>query len=78
MDDETGENCTEDDYTDVAPLAGRLVIFRSRTVLHEVRPSYAKRTALSLWMLRSAASPIKAMRPDDEELRATANDIHPR
>jgi hypothetical protein len=31
-------------------------VFR-RTVLHEVRPSYAKRTALSLWMLRTADSP---------------------
>lgn len=31
-DDETGG----DDYTDVAPKAGRMVIFRSRTVLHEV------------------------------------------
>jgi Rps23 Pro-64 3,4-dihydroxylase Tpa1-like proline 4-hydroxylase len=54
-DDETGEGC--EDYTDVAPLAGRMVIFRSRTVLHEVRPSYAKRTALSLWMLRTNGSP---------------------
>ena len=57
LEDETGEACSEEDYTDVAPLAGRLVIFRSRTVLHEVRPSYAKRTALSLWMLRTADSP---------------------
>jgi SM-20-related protein len=40
------------EFTDVAPLAGRLVVFRSRTILHEVLPSYARRTALSMWLVR--------------------------
>ena len=38
-------------HEDVAPEAGTLVIFRSKTVLHEVLPSYAPRIALSLWLL---------------------------
>jgi SM-20-related protein len=48
-------NC--EDYTDIEPMAGRLVIFKSQKVLHEVRPSFAKRIALSMWMLRTSSSP---------------------
>lgn len=31
------------------PKAGRLVIFRARTVMHEVLPTHRKRFALTLW-----------------------------
>ena len=36
-------------FVDVAPLAGRLVIFDSRRVAHEVRPTYGERWAVTLW-----------------------------
>jgi len=35
---------------DVAPIGGRAVIFRSRELLHEVLPCYARRYALVLWV----------------------------
>ena len=31
------------------PKAGRLVLFKARTVLHEVLPTHRKRFALTLW-----------------------------
>ena len=39
---------------DVLPVGGRLVLFKSREVLHEVRPCYAERGryALSCWLLQ--------------------------
>ena len=37
-------------YTDVAPLAGRLVIFSSRTQWHAVLPTFATRYACSVWL----------------------------
>ena len=44
-------------YEEVAPRAGTLVIFRSKTLLlHEVLPSYARRIALSLWLLSPSPS----------------------
>jgi Rps23 Pro-64 3,4-dihydroxylase Tpa1-like proline 4-hydroxylase len=44
-----GETAT--DVRDVAPHAGRLVLFKSRELLHEVLPSYGRRIAISLWLL---------------------------
>ena len=44
-----GETAT--DIRDVAPHAGRLVLFKSRELLHEVLPSYGRRVAISLWLL---------------------------
>ena len=32
-----------------APKAGRLVLFKARTVMHEVLPTHRKRFALTLW-----------------------------
>lgn len=37
-------------WKDVEPKGGRLVIFDSRRMLHEVRPSYASRWAISAWL----------------------------
>ena len=34
---------------EIAPLGGRLVLFRACDVLHEVRPAFATRCALTLW-----------------------------
>ena len=48
-DDGSGETAT--DVRDVAPHAGRLVLFKSRELLHEVLPSYGRRVAISLWLL---------------------------
>ena len=31
------------------PKAGRLVLFKARTVMHEVLPTHRKRFALTLW-----------------------------
>ncbi|EOD39617.1 hypothetical protein EMIHUDRAFT_351499 [Emiliania huxleyi CCMP1516] len=38
------------DYVDVEPVGGRLVVFDSRRMLHEVRPSFAPRWALTAWI----------------------------
>lgn len=51
-DDDTGETARR--QRDVAPLAGRLVVFRSRELLHEVLPSHSRRLAISLWLLDGA------------------------
>ena len=37
-------------HTDVAPLQGRLVLFDSRRLAHQVLPSYRTRWALSAWI----------------------------
>eukprot|EP00798_Chlamydomonas_sp_ICE-L_P030218 gene30218-35206_t len=39
-----------EEHTDVAPLAGRLVLFQSRLLDHEVLPAYHRRWALSAWI----------------------------
>jgi SM-20-related protein len=38
-----------DAHRDIAPVGGRLVLFDSVTVEHEVRPAYARRSAMTLW-----------------------------
>lgn len=38
-------------FTDVAPLSGRLVFFRSREVWHAVREPRQQRWALTLWVM---------------------------
>lgn len=42
--------CTCEALEDVDPLGGRLVLFRSRDVPHEVLPTSRKRFAVSLWL----------------------------
>ncbi|KAL1515308.1 hypothetical protein AB1Y20_001940 [Prymnesium parvum] len=37
-------------YEDIAPIGGRLCVFRSCTIEHEVRPCFATRMALTLWV----------------------------
>jgi len=39
---------------DIVPLGGRLVLFRSRDIPHEVLPSGGKRFAVSLWLMGPA------------------------
>ena len=39
-----------DDYTDILPLAGRLVVFWSEKVWHEVRPAQKARHSLTGWL----------------------------
>lgn len=47
------ENAPTARKEDIAPLAGRLVVFFSRTVPHEVAPSKRRdRWALTLWVER--------------------------
>ena len=46
--DETGEQAS---HIDIEPKLGRLVLFWSRRMLHEVRPATRTRSALSLWIL---------------------------
>lgn len=41
--------------TDVAPVAGRLVLFQSRSVEHEVLPAWRTRWAVSAWLPSRAA-----------------------
>lgn len=40
---------TARELRDVAPVGGRAIIFRSRELLHEVLPSFARRYCLTLW-----------------------------
>lgn len=53
-------------YLDILPIFGRLVIFRSEEVEHEVLPTYENRIALTVWAYgddltgRWAASPPEA------------------
>lgn len=50
--DKDGTTATE--VLDIAPVGGRLVLFKSREILHEVRPTFAAagRYALSCWLLQ--------------------------
>ena len=45
----TGLGAPREPYLDVSPVAGRLIVFDSRRVEHEVRQTYAARWALTLW-----------------------------
>ena len=36
-------------FADIEPVAGRLILFDSRRIEHEVRPTHATRWALTLW-----------------------------
>ena len=40
-------------YQDIAPVGGRMVVFLSRHLLHEVLPAYKTRFALTMWNLDS-------------------------
>lgn len=46
--DETGETATK--VLTISPIGGRLVVFDSRRILHEVRPSHQQRFALTTWV----------------------------
>lgn len=48
-DDMTGASCAEADVQDIVPRGGRLVLFDARRTLHEVRPNYRERVALTCW-----------------------------
>ena len=39
-----------DCHVDVVPSAGRMVLFKSRRVLHEVLPAHRSRLAMTLWL----------------------------
>ena len=39
----------EEEWEDVAPVGGRLVVFMAGAVEHEVRPAFAERVALTAW-----------------------------
>lgn len=58
--DEEGVSAKE--VVDVQPRGGRLVVFGSRDLLHEVRPSHhGHRWALSIWILG------RQQQPEEEE-----------
>jgi SM-20-related protein len=38
------------EFVDIAPRAGRLLVFDSVGIEHEVLPTYAPRMALTLWI----------------------------
>lgn len=41
---------TAKDIIDIVPIGGRMVIFNSKKVLHEVRPSCQRRIAITCWV----------------------------
>ena len=49
-DGDSGGDANGGEAIDIAPLPGRLVVFLSQKVWHEVRPSAAMRYAVSLWI----------------------------
>eukprot|EP00747_Dinoflagellata_sp_TGD_P043542 gnl/TRDRNA2_/TRDRNA2_142751_c1_seq2.p1 gnl/TRDRNA2_/TRDRNA2_142751_c1~~gnl/TRDRNA2_/TRDRNA2_142751_c1_seq2.p1 ORF type:complete len:316 (-),score=29.36 gnl/TRDRNA2_/TRDRNA2_142751_c1_seq2:140-1087(-) len=51
LDDNVGSTATE--VVDVLPAGGRVVLFDSKQVLHEVRSSTRRRFALSVWFVAS-------------------------
>merc|ERR1711920_707331 len=52
----TGLEC----HRDVFPVGGRLAIFFSRELLHEVCPTWQRRWALTLWVEDARLQPLKA------------------
>ena len=40
-----------DRFVDIAPLSGRIVMFRSRDVWHAVREPREQRWAMTLWVM---------------------------
>jgi len=44
----TGLGC----HRDISPIGGRLVVFKSRQLVHEVLPSFRRRFAISCWILQ--------------------------
>jgi SM-20-related protein len=49
---------------DVEPISGRLVIFRSDHLLHEVLPSFATRRAATAWFRGRASNPLSNLAQD--------------
>ena len=45
--DRDGHSATE--IVDISPIGGRLVLFDSQTVLHEVRHAHRDRCAITVW-----------------------------
>ena len=45
-----------DNAIEIEPIAGRLVIFKSKELLHEVCPSFDRRMAISCWLLKDTKS----------------------
>ena len=50
-DEDTTTNTNNDQpYVDIEPIGGRLILFSSRLIKHEVRRTYAPRIACSVWL----------------------------
>jgi hypothetical protein len=62
---------------DIAPRAGRLVLFRSDALLHEVRPALRHRYALSLWILDAAPLPQPHSDNDGDDAAAAHAGVAP-
>jgi SM-20-related protein len=61
-------------YIDVPPLAGTMVLFKSDTVPHEVRPTSQKRIAIVGWFNREL-SDDEVPKLDEEDLTPLAQAI---
>jgi hypothetical protein len=59
-------------HIDIAPRAGRLVLFRSDALLHEVLPAKRHRFAVSIWILDAAPLPQQQQRAAQAEAVAVA------
>ena len=49
--DSTCSDPCEQHFVDIPPIGGRLVVFDSQTILHEVRPTFRERAAITVWFL---------------------------
>lgn len=54
-DPEDVEGCTAKEVEDIAPVGGRLVVFKSREILHTVLPAMRQRLAMTAWFLNENA-----------------------
>ena len=63
---EHGNESSEPYYVEIPPVGGRLVLFDSQRFLHEVRPSFRPRAAITVWFLANdeghVASALAALR----------------
>merc|ERR1711908_264019 len=54
-DDDDDDGSTAMHIEDVVPIGGTIVLFDSRTILHEVLPASRKRFAMTAWLLNEGA-----------------------
>ena len=58
-----------DGARDIAPTLGRIVLFESRAVWHEVLPATRPRRAATIWVDRAQTAPETPAAPETQSVR---------